>query len=128
MTLMSVSCFQNYQVEERPQKFEEINNPNFNWKSTSETKLEFLVPDNQSRQNILVEVFYLSQQGQETKSVSQFLSPGEKFSQVMNLANHVVSIKVKMSHGKIERVREIDVEKINSVTSIYFDVNQAKGE
>ena len=80
-----------------PHKFEAIGATDFDWRSTSSSKLEFVVPDNDMRNSILVEVFNVNTELDITKSVSSFLTPSAKFSKDLKLANDVVAIKVKVS-------------------------------
>jgi len=125
--IVFIGCIQEYEVEKQPQKFDEINNPNFNWKSTSSTQLKFVIPDNDLKKMTLVEIFNLSNTGEETKSISQFLPPEGEFSKTLRLANHITSVKVVMSQGQKHREKTIDVNDIGSVSSIHFDETSDKG-
>jgi len=125
--IIFIGCIQEYEVEKQPQKFDEINNPNFNWKSTSSTHLNFVIPDKDDKKLTLVEIFNVSNTGEEAKSVSQFLPPDGKFSMTLRLANHIKSVKVVMSQGQKHREKIIDVDDIQSISSIYFDEAAEKG-
>ena len=123
-----VGCLQNYEIEKQPQNFEEIHNTDFNWKSTSSTQLNFVIPDNDMRKTILVELYNRNDQGEENKSIRQFLSPGGQFSKNLVLANHITKIKVNLTQGHKTRSKVIDKDMISSVSEIYFDETLTKGD
>jgi len=127
LTTVLFGCFQDYETKDKSKNFDQIDNPNFNWKSFHSSLLEFSIPDGDPHNHTLVEVFHVSNQGKETKTISQFLKPGESFSKDLSLANHIVAVKVKLNQGFRERVETITLENLASISAIYFDASIAKG-